>query len=53
MAPVQVVAFTATETLSLVMTSWRSPVRGVSRTSIAVMLSTKGMRNVTPEGRME
>ena len=42
------VALTATETLSLVITSWRSPVRGVSRMSTTSMLSMKGTRKVMP-----
>src|SRR4030081_1982798 len=42
------VAFTTTETLSLVMTSWRSPVRGVSRMSTVSIRSTNGSRKVTP-----
>src|SRR2546430_1800137 len=47
------VAFTTTDTLSLVITSWRSPVRGVSRMSTASMRSMNGTRNVTPGLRTE
>ena len=44
----KIVAFTMTATLSLVITCWRSPVRGVSRTSTIFINSMKGMMMVNP-----
>src|SRR5437879_3488106 len=42
------VAFTCNDTLSLLITSWRPPVRGVSRMSTSSITSAKGSRNVIP-----
>ena len=45
---VKMVAFTVTTTLSLVITSWRSPGTGTSRMSTVVRLSTKGRITTRP-----
>src|SRR5579864_2636299 len=44
------VALTATATLSAVMTSWRSPVRGVSRMSTRTRRSRNGVMIASPAG---
>ena len=45
---VKIVAFTVTDTLSLVITSWRSPGTGTSRMSTVVRVSTNGRMMASP-----